>query len=94
MYKKLMEILLVLAKEAVEDDVRIEDVIMKIKDVKIDLYSAKDELMNLEQMNPLDDEKADVIKSILAYIFMKNTEMEPEEIYSLVFSRGKRILWN
>jgi hypothetical protein len=89
-----MEILLVLAKEVVEDDVRIEDVIMKIKDVKIDLHSAKDELMNLEQMNLLDDEEADAIKSILVYIFMKNTEMEPDEIYSLVFGRGKRILWN
>lgn len=94
MYKKFMEILLVLAKEVVEDDVRIEDVIMKIKDVKIDLHSAKDELMNLEQMNLLDDEEADAIKSILVYIFMKNTEMEPDEIYSLVFGRGKRILWN
>ena len=41
-----------------------------------------------------DEDDLDEIKSLLAYILMKNTELDSERIYSYIFGEGKRILWH
>ena len=68
---------------------------MKSRNARIDLHTMKDELVKFEEMNLLlDDEGADAVRSFLAFFFMKNTDMERDEIYSLVFRVGMRIRWN
>lgn len=94
MYKNLMDILMALAREIVENGMKIEDAIVRIDDSRLDLYSIKDQLRSIERSNLVSDEEVDALKSLLVYMFMKNSDFEPEDIYALVFGSGRTILWN
>ncbi|MGE5894390.1 MAG: hypothetical protein ACM34I_10080 [bacterium] len=94
MYRKFVEILMSLAREVVEKNIRLEDVMVKISDAKIDPFSLQEEILHMERMNLFEDEEADAIKSILASMLLKSTEIEPDEVYSMLFNEGKRIVWN
>lgn len=94
MYKRLMDILVVLAKEVIEKDLRIEDAVVRIDHAGMDLYSVRDELRTIESMNLLNEEETDALKSILVYLFMNNTEIDPEDIYAMIFSANRRIIWH
>lgn len=51
----------------------------------------------LETVNPLDyldEEEMDAVRAALAYVLIKNTDMDKELIYSLVFENGRRITWH
>lgn len=94
MYKNLMDVLMALAREIVENDMKIEDAIVRIDDSKLDLYHIKDELRFVESSSLINDEEVDALKSLLVYMFMKNSEFEQEDIYAMVFGAGRSILWN
>lgn len=51
-------------------------------------------LISLDELEELDAEDMDTIRTVLAYILLNSTDMESEEIYSLVFQDGKRITWH
>jgi hypothetical protein len=59
-----------------------------------DLIEIGEELAALESSGGLDEDELDILKSLLVYIFIKNSSFEKEDIYSLVFGGGKRIVWN
>lgn len=42
----------------------------------------------------LDEDELDTIKAFLAYVLMKNTQLDKEDIYTYIFGEGKKILWN
>lgn len=42
----------------------------------------------------LDEEELDAVRALLVYILMKNTHMDKDEIYTYIFGKGKKILWN
>lgn len=42
----------------------------------------------------LDNDELDAIRALLAYILMKNTSMEKDDIYAYIFGEGKKILWH
>lgn len=42
----------------------------------------------------MDDEELDAIRAVFAYILLKNTDMDKEMVYSLVFENGGRITWH
>lgn len=42
----------------------------------------------------LKEDELDSIKAFLAYMLMKNTPLDKEEIYTYIFGEGKKILWN
>lgn len=94
MYKNLMNILMALAREIVENDMKIEDAIVRIDDSKLDIYHIRNELKTIEGSNLISDEEVDALKSLLVYTFMKNSDFEPEDIYAMVFGSGRAIIWN
>jgi hypothetical protein len=47
-----------------------------------------------EELSFLEDEELDMIRSFLVYTLIKNTSLEMDDIYSCVYSDGKKILWN
>ena len=94
MYKNLMDILMALAQEIVENDLKIEDAVMRIDESGLDLYNIREELQLIERSNLMSDEESDALKSLLVYLFMKNSDFSHEDIYAMVFGSGKRIRWN
>lgn len=42
----------------------------------------------------MDAEELDGFRSALASMLLDTTELEPEFVYSLVFSSGRRIVWH
>jgi hypothetical protein len=59
-----------------------------------DLFDIAEELAVLESSDSLDEDELDTVKSLLVYILIRKSSFEKEDIYSLVFGGGKRILWN
>lgn len=59
-----------------------------------DLFDIGEELGLLESSNGLTEDELDVLKSLLVYVLMRKSSSEKEDIYSVVFGGGKRILWN
>jgi len=56
--------------------------------------TVKEELVTLELAKYIDDTELDTIRALLAYILMKDTDLESEEVYAFVFGRGRQITWN
>jgi hypothetical protein len=59
-----------------------------------DLVDIGEELAALESSDGLDDDELDILKSLLVYIMLRKSSYEKEDIYSLVFGGGKRIIWH
>jgi len=92
--KKFLEFLKIITNEVLNNGKQIEDVIMRLDTSDINLYMVNEELRELEKNKLIDGEEADTIKSILFYLFLKDTDMELEEIYAVVFGDGKRLKWH
>jgi len=59
-----------------------------------DIMHIGEELENLEFFDYLDDDELDILKGLIAYLLMKGSSYEKEEIFSLIFAGGRRIVWN
>jgi len=59
-----------------------------------DIIDISEELENLEFYDYLEDDELDILKGLIAYILMKDSSYEKEEILSLIFAGGRRIVWN
>ncbi len=59
-----------------------------------DIFDIGEELEYLEFYDYLEDSELDILKGLIAYILMKDSSYEKEEIFSLIFAGGKRIVWN
>jgi hypothetical protein len=59
-----------------------------------DIIDISKELENLEFYDYLEDDELDILKGLIAYILMKDSSYEKEEILSLIFAGGRRIIWN
>lgn len=47
-----------------------------------------------EPLPYMDEDDMDDIKVAIAYMLMRNTDMDKEMIYSIVFEEGDRIIWH
>ena len=94
MAKRLMDVLRVLAKELIEKGYDADDMLKKVSAFDIDFPTVKEELMTMELTKHIDETELDTIRALLAYILMKDTELETEEIYAFIFGRGRQIIWN
>ncbi len=92
--KRLMDILRGIAREVIEESYDADDVIKKINVIDIDFLSLKDELMAMELLKYMDEAELDTIRALLSYILMRETELDPDEIYSFIFGKGRHINWN
>jgi hypothetical protein len=94
MTKRLIDILRMLAKELIEKGYDSEDALKKIGLIDIDFFMVKDELCALENSKLVDDAELDIIKALLSYILMKDSELDMEDIYAFTFGEGRQIMWN
>lgn len=94
MPKRLIDILRVLARELIEKGYDADDMMKKVSAFDIDFLTVKEELTMLEVTKYVDDSELDTIRALLAYILMKDTDIETEEIYAFIFGKGRQITWN
>ncbi len=94
MAKKLIDILRVFARELIELEYDVDYALKKISIHDMDFMAITDDLLELEITNAIDELELDTIRMLLAYILIKDTDIDIELIYSFVFSRGRQIIWN
>ncbi|MHB8881048.1 MAG: hypothetical protein ACYC69_05990 [Thermodesulfovibrionales bacterium] len=94
MTKKLFKLLTILTRDIKDMEFYSDDILETIPYEDPDIYDIADELSLLESSGSLDEVELDVLKSLLVYILMRKTTLENEDIYSLVFGDGRRVLWN
>lgn len=94
MARRIIDMLRVLAKELIDKGYDAEDMMKKVSAFDIDFLTVKDELLALELSKFIDDNEVDIIKALLAYILMKDTDLETEEVYAFIFGKGRQIIWN
>ncbi len=94
MAQRFINVLRGLARELIEKGYDAEDVVRQISYIDIDFLTIKEELMKLEVSNNIEEAELDTIRALLAYILLKETELEIEDIYAFVFGRGRQITWN
>ncbi len=94
MSKKLIIILKMITRDLKETEFYSEEILNTIQYDEPDLADIGEELAALETSEGLDDDELDILKSLLVYIMLKKSSYEREDIYSLVFGGGKRIVWH
>ncbi len=90
----MIDVLRVFARQLIEEGYDADDVLKKVSRYDIDFLSVQEELSASEASKRIDDAELDTIKVLLAYILMKDTELELEEIYAFIFGTGKQIVWH
>ncbi len=48
----------------------------------------------MELSKHIDEAELDTIKALLAYILMRDSDLEVEDVYAFIFGRGRQIIWN
>lgn len=94
MAKRFIDILRMLAKDLIEKGYDADDALKKISAFDIDFLTIKEELLALELSPYIDDAELDIIKALLSYVLIKETELDTEEIYAFIFGKGRQITWN
>ncbi len=93
MAKKLIDILRLLVREFA--DIEYDDyALSKIGTIDIDFLMLKDELFALEMSKHIDDAEIDMIRTLLANILIKETDLDIEDIYAFIFGKGRHITWH
>ena len=94
MYRKFIELLRIVTEELIEKDGNLENILFEVDAPDLNLFKLIEELRRIERDNLINTEEADTVKVIIAYLFQRNTDMDIEDIYSIVFGDGKKIIWN
>lgn len=94
MSKRLLRILYKISKELRDSDIDTEEILDTIQYDKSDLVHIWDDLEGLETSGTVDEDSLDILKALLVYILMRDSALEKDEIYALVFCGGKKIVWH
>ncbi|MBA4349477.1 MAG: hypothetical protein C0415_05755 [Thermodesulfovibrio sp.] len=94
MTKRLIDVLRMLAKELIEKGYDSAEALKKISLIDIDFFMVKDELCVLENSKLVDEAELDIIRALLIYILIKDSELDIEDIYAFIFGNGRQIIWN
>jgi hypothetical protein len=92
--KKLLKLLRMMSKDIRDAEFYSEEILDTIHYDEPDLLAIGEELAVLESSESLEEDELDIVKSLLVYVLIRKSSFEKEDIYSLVFGGGKRILWN
>lgn len=90
MNKRLIDILRVLAQNLIERGYESDESI----NIDIDFVLLKEDLITMELLRQIDEAELDNIKALLAYLLIKETELDIEDIYTFTFGMGRQIVWN
>ncbi|MEJ2695352.1 MAG: hypothetical protein P8013_01765 [Candidatus Sulfobium sp.] len=94
MSKKLLQILKMLTKDVKDVEFYSEEMLNTFSYDEQELLDLGEELAEIEAGKGVDEDELDILKSLLVYILLKKSSFEKEDIYSLVFGGGRRIIWN
>ncbi len=94
MTKRLIDKLRALAKELIETGYDAQDLLEGMNFSDINILAVREELSTPEVAQHIDEAELDSIRAFLAYLLMKDSELETEEIYSFIFGKGKQIVWH
>ena len=94
MSKKLLKILKMISRDLKDKEFVPEEMLESLDYDETDIMNIGEELENLEFYDYLEDDELDILKGLIAYILMKDSSREKEEIFSLIFAGGRRIVWN
>jgi hypothetical protein len=92
--KKLLKILKIITKDLKDFEFYSEEMLDAINYEEPDLYDIGEELAFIESSGNLGEDELDILKSLLVYILIRKSSFGREDIYSLIFGGGKRIVWN
>jgi len=92
--KKLLKILKMISRDLKEREFVSEEMLEGLDYDETDIMDIGEELENLEFYDYLEDDELDILRGLIAYILMKDSSREKEEIFSLIFAGGRRIVWN
>lgn len=93
-YKKFITILKYIASEIIEHNDDFPDTLTTMGLMESDFPELDGDMLDLDEYSLLSDEELDDLKSLLAYIIVRDTRVDWEEVYTLVFGRGRRIQWH
>ena len=94
MSKKLLKILKMISRDLKDREFVSEEMLEELDYDETDIMDIGEELENLEFYDYLEDDELDILRGLIAYILMKDSSREKEEIFSLIFAGGRRIVWN
>ena len=94
MSKKLLKILRMITKDLKDNEFVSGEMIEVLDYDETDIMDIGEELENLEFYDYLEEDELDILRGLIAYILMKDSSHEKEEIFSLIFAGGRRIVWN
>lgn len=90
---KLFDFLRALARQLIDNDYN-DEILKNFSLFDIDLYQVKEELNFIEGNELLEVEEIDMVKALLVYLLMRETDLPEDDIYTFIFSKGKQIVWN
>ncbi len=94
MIKEFLDFLRDLTDEILKEGKDMEEVLASVDISHINLFEVNEEIDELVEEDLIEEEEAETLKSILLYILMRNTDLDPEDIYAIVFGEGKRLRWH
>ena len=94
MSKKLLKILKMISRDLKDREFVSEEMLEGLDYDETDIMDIGEELESLEFYDYLEDDELDILRGLIAYILMKDSSREKEEIFSLIFAGGRRIVWN
>ena len=94
MSKKLLKILKMISRDLKDKEFVPDEMLESLDYDETDILDIGEELENLEFYDYLEDDELDILKGLIAYILMKDSSREKDEILSLIFAGGRRIVWN
>ena len=94
MSKKLLKILKMISRDLKDREFVSDEMHEALDYDETDIMDIGEELENLEFYDYLEDDELDILKGLIAYILMKDSSREKDEIFSLIFAGGRRIVWN
>ena len=94
MSKKLLKILKMISRDLKDREFVSGEILEGLDYDETDILDIGEELENLEFYDYLEEDELDILKGLIAYILMKDSSREKDEILSLIFAGGRRIVWN
>jgi hypothetical protein len=90
---KILDFLRVLARELINNNYN-NEALRDFSLLDVDWHQVKEELNFIEGTDLLKTEEIDMIRALLVYLLMRETDLHEDDIYSFIFSKGKQIIWN
>ena len=94
MTKKLLTILRMISDDLQDREFISDELLESLDYDTVDIMDIGDEIGTLEFYDYLDEDELDILKRLVAYILMKDRSRDKEEIISLIFAGGRKIIWN